>query len=205
MENLVNIFVKSIFIDNMIFAYFLGMCSYLAVSKTVKTSTGLGIAVIFVLGFTVPINFLLEKFILKAGALTWISPSLGDVDLSFLSFIMFIAVIASMVQLVEMIIEKFAPALYNSLGIFLPLIAVNCAILGGSLFMQEREYANIAEATVFGLGSGVGWFLAIVGIAAIREKIQYSNVPAPLRGLGITFIITGLMGIAFMSFMGIKL
>ena len=205
MENLVNIFVKSIFIDNMIFAYFLGMCSYLAVSKTVKTSTGLGIAVIFVLGFTVPINFLIEKFILKAGALTWITPSLGDVDLSFLSFIMFIAVIASMVQLVEMVIEKFAPTLYTSLGIFLPLIAVNCAILGGSLFMQEREYANIAEATVFGLGSGVGWFLAIVGIAAIREKIKYSNVPAPLRGLGITFIITGLMGIAFMSFMGIKL
>jgi len=205
MENLVNIFVRSIFIDNMIFAYFLGMCSYLAVSKTVKTSTGLGIAVIFVLGFTVPIDFLLEKFILKAGALTWISPSLADVDLSFLTFIMFIAVIASMVQLVEMIIEKFAPTLYTSLGIFLPLIAVNCAILGGSLFMQEREYANIGEATVFGLGSGVGWFLAIVGIAAIREKIQYSNVPAPLRGLGITFIITGLMGIAFMSFMGIKL
>ncbi|MDF1576050.1 MAG: NADH:ubiquinone reductase (Na(+)-transporting) subunit E [Bacteroidales bacterium] len=205
MENLVNIFVKSIFIDNMIFAYFLGMCSYLAVSKTVKTSTGLGIAVIFVLGFTVPINFLLEKFILKAGALTWINPTLADVDLSFLTFIMFIAVIASMVQLVEMVIEKFAPTLYTSLGIFLPLIAVNCAILGGSLFMQEREYANIAEATVFGLGSGVGWFLAIVGIAAIREKIQYSNVPAPLRGLGITFIITGLMGIAFMSFMGIKL
>jgi Na+-transporting NADH:ubiquinone oxidoreductase subunit E len=205
MENLVNIFVKSIFIDNMIFAYFLGMCSYLAVSKTVKTSTGLGIAVIFVLGFTVPIDFLLEKFVLKAGALSWISPSLGDVDLSFLSFIMFIAVIASMVQLVEMVIEKFAPTLYSSLGIFLPLIAVNCAILGGSLFMQEREYANIAEATVFGLGSGVGWFLAIVGIAAIREKIKYSNVPAPLKGLGITFIITGLMGIAFMSFMGIKL
>ncbi len=205
MENLVNIFVKSIFIDNMIFAYFLGMCSYLAVSKTVKTSTGLGIAVIFVLGFTVPIDFLLEKFVLKPGALQWLSPSLADVDLSFLSFIMFIAVIASMVQLVEMIIEKFSPALYSSLGIFLPLIAVNCAILGGSLFMQEREYANIAEATSFGLGSGVGWFLAIVGIAAIREKIRYSNVPAPLRGLGITFIITGLMGIAFMSFMGIKL
>ncbi|MFH0756024.1 MAG: NADH:ubiquinone reductase (Na(+)-transporting) subunit E [Bacteroidota bacterium] len=205
MENLVNIFVKSIFIDNMIFAYFLGMCSYLAVSKTVKTSTGLGIAVVFVLGFTVPVDYLLEKFVLKAGALQWLSPGLADVDLSFLSFIMFIAVIASMVQLVEMVIEKFAPSLYTSLGIFLPLIAVNCAILGGSLFMQEREYANVAEATVFGLGSGVGWFLAIVGIAAIREKIKYSNIPAPLRGLGITFIITGLMGIAFMSFMGIKL
>jgi len=205
MENLVNIFVKSIFIDNMIFAYFLGMCSYLAVSKTVKTSTGLGIAVIFVLGFTVPINFLIENYILQEGALAWLSPQLADVDLSFLSFIMFIAVIASMVQLVEMVIEKFSPTLYSSLGIFLPLIAVNCAILGGSLFMQEREYANIAEATSFALGSGVGWFLAIVGIAAIREKIRYSNVPAPLRGLGITFIITGLMGIAFMSFMGIKL
>ncbi len=205
MENLINIFVKSIFIDNMIFAYFLGMCSYLAVSKTVKTSTGLGLAVIFVLGFTVPINYLIENLILQEGALAWLSPSLADVDLSFLSFIMFIAVIASMVQLVEMIIEKFSPALYSSLGIFLPLIAVNCAILGGSLFMQEREYANIAEATSFALGSGVGWFLAIVGIAAIREKIRYSNVPAPLRGLGITFIITGLMGIAFMSFMGIKL
>ena len=205
MENLVNIFVKSIFIDNMIFAYFLGMCSYLAVSKTVKTSTGLGLAVIFVLGFTVPIDYLIENYILKAGAMTWLSPSLADVDLSFLSFIMFIAVIASMVQLVEMVVEKFSPSLYASLGIFLPLIAVNCAILGGSLFMQEREYTSIAEATSFGLGSGVGWFLAIVGIAAIREKIRYSNIPAPLRGLGITFIITGLMGIAFMSFMGIKL
>jgi Na+-transporting NADH:ubiquinone oxidoreductase subunit E len=189
----------------MIFAYFLGMCSYLAVSKTVKTSTGLGLAVIFVLGFTVPVDYLIENYVLKAGALTWISPTLADVDLSFLSFIMFIAVIASMVQLVEMVVEKFAPSLYSSLGIFLPLIAVNCAILGGSLFMQEREYTSIAEATSFGLGSGVGWFLAIVGIAAIREKIRYSNVPAPLRGLGITFIITGLMGIAFMSFMGIKL
>lgn len=205
MENLVNIFVRSIFIDNMIFAYFLGMCSYLAVSKTVKTSTGLGIAVIFVLGFTVPINYLIENYLLKPGALVWLSPSFTDVDLSFLSFIMFIAVIASMVQLVEMFIEKFSPALYSSLGIFLPLIAVNCAILGGSLFMQEREYTSILEATSFGLGSGVGWFLAIVGIAAIREKIRYSNIPAPLRGLGITFIITGLMGIAFMCFMGIKL
>lgn len=205
MENLVSIFVKSIFIDNMIFAYFLGMCSYLAVSKTVKTSAGLGIAVVFVLGFTVPVNYLIENYLLKPGALQWINPALADVDLSFLSFIMFIAVIASMVQLVEMIIEKFSPSLYSSLGIFLPLIAVNCAILGGSLFMQERAYNSIAEATSFGLGSGVGWFLAIVGIAAIREKIRYSAIPAPLRGLGITFIITGLMGIAFMSFMGIKL
>ena len=205
MQELVNIFIKSIFIDNMIFAYFLGMCSYLAVSKTVKTSVGLGVAVIFVLGITIPINYLLENYVLKQGALSWLSESFIDVDLSFLSFIMFIAVIASMVQLVEMIVEKFSPALYGSLGIFLPLIAVNCAILGGSLFMQERAYNSITEATVFGLGSGIGWFLAIVAIAAIREKIRYSHVPAPLRGLGITFIITGLMGIAFMSFMGIKL
>ena len=205
MENLINIFVKSIFIDNMVFAYFLGMCSYLAVSKTVKTSVGLGIAVIFVLGITVPIDYLLHNYLLKKGALLWLGENFADVDLSFLSFIMFIAVIASMVQLVEMVIEKFSPALYNSLGIFLPLIAVNCAILGGSLFMQQREYHNIAEATSFGLGSGLGFFLAIVGIAAIREKIRYSQVPPPLRGLGITFIITGLMGIAFMSFMGIKL
>ncbi len=205
MEHLLDIFVKSIFIDNMIFAYFLGMCSYLAVSKTVKTSMGLGLAVIFVLGITVPVNYLIENYLLQDGALTWLSPSLADVDLGFLSFIIFIAVIASMVQLVEMVVDKFAPTLYASLGIFLPLIAVNCAILGGSLFMQERAYNNIGEAAVFGLGSGVGWLLAIVGIAAIREKIRYSNVPAPLRGLGITFIITGLMGIAFMSFMGIKL
>ncbi|MBU2650501.1 MAG: NADH:ubiquinone reductase (Na(+)-transporting) subunit E, partial [Bacteroidetes bacterium] len=193
MENLISIFVKSIFIDNMIFAYFLGMCSYLAVSKTVKTSVGLGIAVIFVLGITVPVNYLINEYLLGPGALSWLGNDFSDVNLSFLTFIMFIAVIASMVQLVEMVIEKFSPALYNSLGIFLPLIAVNCAILGGSLFMQEREYQSLAEATSFGLGSGVGWFLAIVGIAAIREKIRYSNVPAPLRGLGITFIITGLM------------
>ncbi|MBN3034216.1 MAG: NADH:ubiquinone reductase (Na(+)-transporting) subunit E [Bacteroidales bacterium] len=205
MEDIISIFIRSIFIDNMIFAYFLGMCSYLAVSKTVKTSVGLGIAVIFVLGITVPVDYLLNEYLLSAGALRWLGPGFAEVDLSFLSFIMFIAVIASMVQLVEMVIEKFSPALYNSLGIFLPLIAVNCAILGGSLFMQEREYANIGQATSFGLGSGVGWFLAIVGIAAIREKIRYSDIPAPLRGLGITFIITGLMGIAFMSFMGIKL
>ena len=205
MEELANIFIKSIFIDNMVFAYFLGMCSYLAISKTVKTSVGMGAAVIFVLGITIPFNYLLEKWVLKEGALVWISDEFINVDLSFLSFIMFIAVIASMVQLVEMVIEKFSPALYSSLGIFLPLIAVNCAILGGSLFMQERDYSTIIEATVFGLGSGVGWFLAIVGIAAIREKIRYSNVPPALRGLGITYIITGLMGIAFMSFMGIKL
>ena len=205
MENLINIFIKSIFIENMVFAYFLGMCSYLAVSKTVKTATGLGIAVIFVLGITVPVDYLLENYILQEGAMAWLHPSLAEVDLSFLSFIMFIAVIASMVQLVEMVVEKFAPVLYTQLGIFLPLIAVNCAILGGSLFMQQKAFFNLGEATVYGLGSGVGWFLAIVGIAAIREKLQYSNVPPPLRGLGITFIVTGLMGLAFMGFMGIQL
>lgn len=202
--DLVSIFVKSIFIDNMIFAYFLGMCSYLAVSKNVKTAIGLGAAVIFVLGITVPINWLLLNHVLKEGSLTWLSGSFATVDLSFLAFIMFIATIASMVQLVEMIIEKVSPTLYGSLGIFLPLIAVNCSILGGSLFMQERDY-TLSEATVFGLGSGVGWLIAIVAIAAIRMKIRYSDVPKPLRGLGITFIITGLMGIAFMSFLGINL
>ncbi|MGA0247930.1 MAG: NADH:ubiquinone reductase (Na(+)-transporting) subunit E [Flavobacteriia bacterium] len=205
MQELLNIFVKSIFIDNMIFAYFLGMCSYLAVSKTVKTAMGLGLAVTFVLTITLPVNYLLETKVLQKGALQWLDPSFAELDLSFLSFIMFIAVIAAMVQLVEMVVEKFAPALYSALGIFLPLIAVNCSILGGSLFMQERAYENIGQATVFGLGSGIGWLLAIVAIAAIRERLKYSHVPAPLRGLGITFIITGLMGIAFMSFMGIKL
>lgn len=204
MESL-NIFLKGVFIENMIFAYFLGMCSYLAVSKTVKTAVGLGAAVIFVLGITIPVNYLIENYILKEGALVWLDPSYAIIDLSFLSFIMFIAVIAAIVQLVEMVVEKFAPALYGALGIFLPLIAVNCSILGGALFMQERQYTSIGDATVFGLGSGVGWFLAIVAIAAIREKLRYSNVPAPLRGLGITFIITGLMGIAFMSFMGITI
>ncbi|MCP9198440.1 NADH:ubiquinone reductase (Na(+)-transporting) subunit E [Gramella sp. GC03-9] len=202
---LVNLFVRSIFIENMIFAYFLGMCSYLAVSKTVKTAVGLGAAVIFVLVVTVPINFLLDNYLLKPGALNWLGAEFADVDLSFLSFIMFIAVIASMVQLVEMIVEKFAPALYGALGIFLPLIAVNCAILGGSLFMQQKDFGGISEAVTYGLGSGIGWFLAILAIAAIREKIAYSNVPAPLKGLGITFIITGLMALGFMSFMGIKL
>lgn len=205
MENLLNIFIKSIFIENLVFAYFLGMCSYIAVSKTVKTANGLGLAVIFVMGITVPVNFLLNKYVLEAGALQWLSSSFADVDLSFLSFIIFIAVIASMVQLVEMIVEKFAPALYANLGIFLPLIAVNCAILGASLFMQERAYQTLGEATVYGLGSGVGWFLAIVAIAAIRERIKFSNVPPALKGIGITFIITGLMGIGFMAFMGIKL
>ena len=206
MENLLNIFVRSIFIDNMIFAYFLGMCSYLAVSKTVKTSFGLGIAVIFVLFITVPVNYLLDNYVLKPGALQWL---LGDeaagIDLSFLSFIMFIAIIAAMVQLVEMIVEKFAPALYNQLGIFLPLIAVNCAILGGSLFMQQKAFSNVGVATVYGLGSGIGWMLAIVGMAAIREKLAYSDIPKPLKGLGITFIITGLMGMAFMCFSGLKI
>ena len=204
-QELVNLFVKSIFVENMIFAYFLGMCSYLAVSKTVKTAVGLGAAVIFVLTITVPVNWLLENYVLKEGALSWLGDDFATMDLSFLSFIMFIAVIASMVQLVEMIVEKYAPALYSALGIFLPLIAVNCSILGGSLFMQERAFGTIGEATVYGFGSGIGWLLAVVAIAAIREKIQYSNVPGPLKGLGITFIITGLMGIAFMSFMGIKL
>ena len=180
------------------------MCSYLAVSKTVKTSFGLGVAVTFVMTITVPVNYLLDKYILRAGALTWLSESLGGVDLSFLSFIIFIAVVAAIVQIVEMVVERFSPALYNSLGIFLPLIAVNCAILGASLFMQERGYQNIGEATVFAFGSGIGWLLAITGIAAIREKLRYSQIPAPLKGLGITFIITGLMGIAFMAFLGIK-
>ena len=200
-----NLFIKSIFIENMVFAYFLGMCSYLAISKTLKNGVGMGLAVIFVLTITVPLNYLIYEYLLVDGALSWIGPEYAELDLSFLSLIMFIAVIASMVQLVEMIVEKFSPALYGSLGIFLPLIAVNCAILGGSLFMQIKDFSGISEAAVYGFGSGVGWFLAIVAIAAIREKIAYSNVPAPLKGLGITFIITGLMALGFMSFMGIKL
>lgn len=204
--DLINLAVRSIFIENMVFAYFLGMCSYLAVSKSVKTAVGLGAAVVFVLGITVPINWLLDTYLLKPGALsTWLGPEYADIDLSFLSFIMFIAVIASMVQLVEMVVERFAPALYGALGIFLPLIAVNCAILGGSLFMQQKDFSGIDEAAVYGIGSGFGFFLAILAIAAIREKISYSNVPAPLRGLGITFIITGLMALGFMSFMGIEI
>ncbi|MBR3871497.1 MAG: NADH:ubiquinone reductase (Na(+)-transporting) subunit E [Paludibacteraceae bacterium] len=199
MENLLSLFVKSIFVDNMIFAYFLGMCSYLAVSKNVKTALGLGVAVTFVLLITVPINYLLENYVLKAGAL------MEGVDLSFLSFILFIAVIAGIVQLVEMVVERFSPSLYASLGIFLPLIAVNCAIMGASLFMQQRAFVNVGEATVYAFGSGIGWLIAIVALAAIREKMEYSNVPKPLRGLGITFITTGLLAMAFMCFSGLKI
>lgn len=201
----ISLFVKSIFVDNMIFAYFLGMCSYLAVSKNVKTASGLGAAVIFVLLVTLPINYLLNTYVLSPGALSWLSPSLASVDLSFLSFITFIAVIAAIVQLVEMVVEKFAPSLYSELGIFLPLIAVNCAILGAALFMQQKDFVNVGEATVYALGSGIGWYLAIVTLAAIREKMSYSNVPAPLKGIGITFITVGLMAMAFMTFMGISL
>lgn len=198
----IELFFKSIFIDNMVFATFLGMCSYLAVSKKVATAVGLGAAVIFVLAITVPLNWMLDQYILQPGALKWLGAEYASYDLSFLSFIMFIATIATMVQLVEIIVEKFAPALYNSLGIFLPLIAVNCAILGGSLFMQSREIATLGLSATYGVGSGIGFFLAILAIAAIREKVRYSSIPAPLRGLGITFIITGLMAIGFMSFGG---
>ena len=204
METL-NIFVRSIFIDNMVFAFFFGMCSYIAVSKSVKTAMGLGIAVTFVMTMTVPLNYILDVYVLKAGALSWISEKFADVDLSFLSFIVFIAVIASFTQLVEMAVEKFTPALYNQLGIFLPLIAVNCAIMGGSLFMQQKNFATVGQSAVYGLGSGIGWWLAIVMMAAIREKITYSNIPAPLRGPGIAFILTGLIGMAFMIFSGIQL
>jgi Na+-transporting NADH:ubiquinone oxidoreductase subunit E len=205
MQEMINIFIRSVFIDNMVFAFFIGMCSYLAVSKTVKTSIGLGVAVIFVQIITVPVNYLLLEYVMKPGALSWLGMNFNSVDLSFLSFMVYIATIAAMTQLVEMIIEKFSPSLYNSLGIFLPLIAVNCAILAGSLFMEQREYQNIGEVLSWGLGSGVGWALAIVLLAAIREKLKYNKIPAPLKGMGITFIITGLMGLAFMSFLGIKI
>lgn len=201
---LINLFIRSAFVDNMIFAFFFGMCSYLAVSKTVKTAVGLGAAVIFVLTVTIPVNYLLENYVLKQGALTWLGDEYADLDLSFLSFIMFIAVIASIVQLVEMIVEKFSPALYGALGIFLPLIAVNCAIMGGALFMQEKQFPTVLHATTYGLGSGVGWFIAVVLIAAIREKIRYSHVPGPLKGIGTAFILTGLMGLAFLGFMGFE-
>lgn len=205
MENF-NIFIRSIFVDNMIFAYFLGMCSFIAVSKNVKTAFGLGIAVTFMLVVTLPVNYLLENYVLRPGALRWLGPEYASVDLSFLSLIMFIAVIASMTQLVEMAVEKYSPALYSSLGIFLPLIAVNCAILGGSLFMQQRDFTSIWTAVCAGGGWGIGWLLAITAIAAIRERLAVcSNIPRPLRGVGITFILTALMGIAFMSFLGIKI
>lgn len=205
MQEAVNIFIRSIFIDNMIFAYFLGMCTFLAISKNVKTAIGLGIAVIFLLTITVPINYLLENYLLKPGVLQWLGDSFKNVDLSMLTLLVFIAVLASVTQILALLIEKYSPSLYATLGIFLPLLAVNCAIFGGSLFMQQKEFPNIGYATVYGLGSGVGWFLAIVGLAAIRERLEYSDIPKPLRGLGITFIITALMGIAFMSFSGIKL
>ncbi len=201
----ISLIVRSIFVDNMIFAYYLGMCSYLAVSKNVKTAMGLGLAVTFVLVLTLPINYMLENYVLKAGALEWLGANYINVDLSVFSLLIFIATIASTTQIVEMVIERFSPALYTSLGIFLPLIAVNCAILGGSLFMQQRAFPNIGMATAYGFGSGIGWLLAIVGLAAIREKLQYSNVPKPLKGLGITFIIVALMGVAFMSFSGIDI
>ncbi|HUI33237.1 MAG: NADH:ubiquinone reductase (Na(+)-transporting) subunit E [Dysgonamonadaceae bacterium] len=201
----ISLIVRSIFVDNMIFAYYLGMCSYLAVSKNVKTAVGLGFAVTFVLMLTVPLNYMLENYVLKAGALEWLGESFKDIDLSVFSLLIFIAIIASTVQVVEMVIERFSPGLYTSLGIFLPLIAVNCAILGGSLFMQQRAFPNIGIATAYGFGSGIGWLLAIVGLAAIRERLQYSNVPKPLKGLGITFIIVALMGVAFMSFSGIDI
>lgn len=204
MENLINIGIRSVFIDNMIFAYFLGMCSFLAISKKVNTAFGLGIAVVFVLGITVPINWLIQTYVLNAGALAWLGPSFAAIDLNFLQFIVFISVIAAIVQLTEMAVEKLSPALYGTLGIFLPLIAVNCSVLGAALFMVGRPY-NLAEATVFGVGSGIGWMLAIVALAGVREKMKYSNVPAPLRGLGITFILVGLMSFGFLSFLGFSL
>jgi len=205
MENLLSLGVRSIFIDNMIFAYFLGMCSFLAVSKSVKTAIGLGLAVIFVLALTIPINYLVYENFLKEGALTWISADFASVDLTFIQLMVFIAVIAAFVQLTEMAVEKISPALYASLGIFLPLIAVNCSILGGALFMVQREFGTLAQASVFAVGSGIGWFLAVVLFAAIREKLKYSNVPKPLRGLGLAFIIVGLMSFAFQTFLGIAM
>ena len=204
MENLINIGVRSIFIDNMIFAYFLGMCSFLAISKKVTTAFGLGLAVVFVLTVTVPINWIIQNYVLTSGALTWLSPAFAGIDLNFLQFIVFISVIAAVVQLTEMAVEKFSPALYGTLGIFLPLIAVNCSILGGALFMVGRPY-DLTEASVYGFGSGIGWLLAIVALAGVRERMKYSNVPGPLKGLGITFILVGLMSFGFLSFLGFSL
>jgi Na+-transporting NADH:ubiquinone oxidoreductase subunit E len=204
MEHYLNLGIKAIFVENMALAFFLGMCSFLAVSKKVSTALGLGGAVIFVQTITVPVNNLIKHYLLDPGAMVWLSPGLADFDLSFLSFLCYIGTIAAMVQIVEMAIDKYAPALYNTLGVFLPLIAVNCAILGGSLFMANRDY-TLPESAVFGIGSGIGWFLAIVALAAIRERMEYSNVPRPLRGLGMTFMVTGLMAIGFMAFAGIQL
>ena len=203
MSDIFNIFIRSVFIDNMVFAYFLGMCSYLAVSKSVKTAGGLGLAVCFVLAITVPVNYLIDKYLLQPGALSWLGSGFAQVDLSFLSLIIFIAVIAGMVQLLEMVIERYMPALYMALGIFLPLIAVNCAILGGSLFMQERNFPTVAHSFAYAIGSGLGWLLAIASMAAIRERLKYANIPEPLQGNGIAYIITGLMGMGFMAFLGI--
>ena len=204
LNHYLSLFVKSVFVENMALSFFLGMCSLLAVSKKVTNAIGLGIAVTFVLGVTVPLNNLLLHTVLRQGALAWVHPALAAIDLSFLVFLSFIGTIAALTQIVEMAVERFAPALYGALGVFLPLIAVNCAILGGSLFMDQRDY-NLAESTVYGIGSGLGWFLAIVALAAVREKLRYSNPPVALRGLGLTFMVTGLLAICFMSFAGIQL
>jgi Na+-transporting NADH:ubiquinone oxidoreductase subunit E len=204
MEHYLNLAIRSIFLENMALAYFLGMCSFLACSKKVETAIGLGVAVVFVQVLTVPLNNLILRYLLSEGALSWAGPQLAGVNLSFLSFILFIATIAAAVQVVEMAVDRFAPTLYNTLGVFLPLIAVNCVILGGALFMQEREYA-FGESVVFAFGSGLGFAIALIALAAIREKLTYSNVPAGLRGLGITFISAGLMSLAFMMFSGIQL
>ena len=199
---MIEILLRSVFIDNMVFAYFLGMCSYLAVSKNVKTAFGLGLAVCFVLTITMPVNYLIDKYLLREGALTWLSESFATTDLSFLSLILFIAVIAGIVQLLEMVFERYLPALYMTLGIFLPLIAVNCAILGGSLFMQERNFPTVAHSLAYAVGSGIGWLLAIVAFAAIRERLKYAKIPPALQGNGIAYIITGLLGMGFMCFLG---
>ena len=203
-EHFLNLAVKAIFVENMALAFFLGMCSFLAVSRKVETAVGLGSAVIFVLGITVPMNNIIYNYALKEGALAWVSPNLAQYDLSFLGFLTYIGTIAAMVQTVEMVLDRYAPGLYAALGVFLPLITVNCAILGASLFMVERDY-TLAESAVYGIGSGIGWALAIVGLAAIRERLRYHNIPPALRGLGITFIITGLMAIGFMAFAGVQL
>ena len=204
MEHFANLFVRSVFLENMALAFFLGMCSFLACSKKVETALGLGVAVVFVQVLTVPLNNLILRYLLAEGALGWISPALAGIDLTFLAFILFISTIAAATQVVEMAVERFAPALYTTLGVFLPLIAVNCVILAGSLFMQERDY-TFAESVVFGVGSGLGWAIAIVAMAAVREKMRYSHVPAGLKGLGITFVTAGLMSLAFMMFSGIQL